>query len=221
MQIRFGDSLIDTERRQVFRGDREILLAPKAFELLRMLIEARPKAIAKEKLQRQLWPNTFVVAANLPNLISEIRAALGDSAQQSRILRTVHRFGYAFAAEAETVRAGTETPAAGQSRCWLQWDTVQLSLSEGENIIGRGADVEVRIQASGVSRRHARLTVDGGHCAIEDLQSKNGTLVGGDRINSRRVLRSGDDIQFGVARATLHVGPPGASTTTISRRRLR
>src|SRR5262249_38608957 len=152
--IRFGDCLIDMERRQVFRGEGEVSLSPKAFELLRLLIESRPKAIAKEKLQRYLWPNTFVVAANLPNLISEIPAALGESAQHPRIIRTVHRFGYAFAAEAEIVRTGTETPAAGQSGvCWLQWGAVQLALSAGENIIGRGAEAQVRIQAPGVSRR--------------------------------------------------------------------
>jgi hypothetical protein len=67
MQLRFDDGfLFDTDRRQLSRGEQELSLSPKAYELLRLLIEARPKAIAKEKLYRSLWPNTHVVEANLP-----------------------------------------------------------------------------------------------------------------------------------------------------------
>lgn len=68
-----------------------------------LLVEARPRAVGRDALYQALWPDTFVVEANLSNLIGEIRAGLGDSAQHARVIRTLHGFGYAFAAEAEVV----------------------------------------------------------------------------------------------------------------------
>ena len=55
-------------------------MSPKAFQLLEILLENQPKAMAKGMLQEILWPDTFVVEKNLANLVGEIREALGDSA---------------------------------------------------------------------------------------------------------------------------------------------
>src|SRR5512145_2481085 len=99
MRIRFDSCLIDTDTRQVLRDGHEALLSPKAYRLLMLLVEARPKAVAKEVLCQALWPDTFVVEANLSNLVGEIRAALADSAHHPRFIRTLHGFGYAFSGE--------------------------------------------------------------------------------------------------------------------------
>jgi DNA-binding winged helix-turn-helix (wHTH) protein len=66
---------------------------------LELLIESRPKALSKSQLHDRLWPNTFVVEANLSNLIGEVRRALDNDPRQPRYVRTVHRFGYAFRAD--------------------------------------------------------------------------------------------------------------------------
>ena len=81
MRLTFGDCAIDSDRRQVTRGGRAVTLSPKAYQLLTLLLEARPRALSKDALYGALWPDTFVVEANLSNLIGEIRAALGESAQ--------------------------------------------------------------------------------------------------------------------------------------------
>jgi DNA-binding winged helix-turn-helix (wHTH) protein len=218
MQLRFDDGfLFDTDRRQLSRGEQEVSLSPKAYELLRLLIEARPSAVAKEKLYRSLWPNTHVVEGNLPNLIAEIRGAVGDSGHHPRIVRTLHRFGYAFASAVEVV-----TPARSVGRelyaYSLRWKTTDLPLRAGENIIGRDPDTEVCVDAAGVSRRHARLLIDKQRVTIEDLNSKNGTFVRGVRITSSRVLLPGDEVSFGRVHVTLHVKSPDSSTTTLSKR---
>src|SRR5580765_5218978 len=96
MNVRFGEFRLDSETRQLFRDDVEVHLSPKAFELLLMLLEARPKALSKAELMERLWPGTFVSDANLPVLVAEIRRALSDQPDQPRFLRTVPRFGYAF-----------------------------------------------------------------------------------------------------------------------------
>src|SRR5690242_14452929 len=96
----FGEFRLDVAARQLFRRDEEIHLTPKAFELLRFLVEQRPRAVSKSELQEKLWPDTFVSEANLSVLVAEIRAALGDPARQPETIRTVHGYGYAFAGNA-------------------------------------------------------------------------------------------------------------------------
>ena len=46
-------------------------------------------------------------------------------------------------------------------RYWLVWETRQVPLTEGDNILGRAPDAAVWIDALGVSRRHARIIVEG------------------------------------------------------------
>lgn len=92
--------MFDADTREVFRAGKPVHVSPKAFALLEALIERRPKAISKDELHKLLWPDTFVSDANLPNLVAELRETLGDDAHESRIIRTVPRFGYAFHADA-------------------------------------------------------------------------------------------------------------------------
>jgi DNA-binding winged helix-turn-helix (wHTH) protein len=69
-------------------------VSAKAFDLLCLLIEKRPRALSKQEICDQLWPDTFVGEASLPVLVREIRAALTERYRDA--IRTVHRFGYAF-----------------------------------------------------------------------------------------------------------------------------
>src|SRR5687768_2559909 len=95
-RVAFGDFVLDFETRELRRGTTPVALSPKAFQLLGLLVENRPKALSKSDLQERLWPGTFVVEKNLTNLIAEIRHALGDAASDPMFVRTIHRFGYAF-----------------------------------------------------------------------------------------------------------------------------
>jgi predicted ATPase/DNA-binding winged helix-turn-helix (wHTH) protein len=92
----FGDFVIDPGTRELLRAGTRVPLSPKAFQLLGILVESRPRALSKSELQDRLWPGTFVVEKNLTNLVGEIRAALGDAPAHPTFIRTVPRFGYAF-----------------------------------------------------------------------------------------------------------------------------
>ena len=70
-------------------------------------------------------------------------------------------------------------------------------LTEGEHVLGRDEGVSIRIDARGVSRRHARIVVRAGRSSLEDLDSKNGTFCGDDRVTSTRTLKDGDVIGLG------------------------
>src|SRR4029079_6377885 len=127
---------LDPLTRQLRRGAGEIHLSAKAFALLLALIEQRPDAIAKAVLQDALWPGTFVVEANLSNLIAEIRAALDDDARHPRFIRTVQRFGYAFCGTVSGDAGASAARAPATPRVLVRNGRV-YPLAEGENVLGR------------------------------------------------------------------------------------
>ena len=90
MRVAFHDFVADFDQRRLLAGEREIRLTPKAFQLLRLLIGSRPRALGKGELFAQLWPDTFVTENNLATLVAELRAALDDDARRlvSSELRT-------------------------------------------------------------------------------------------------------------------------------------
>ena len=74
-----------------------------------------------------------------------------------------------------------------------------LDLVPGRHVVGRDGDADVTLRASGVSRKHARLTVSiDADVELVDLGSRNGTFVNGQRIDSVS-LRDGDELRFGEA----------------------
>ena len=69
---------------------------------------------------------------------------------------------------------------------------------EGDQLmIGRDSSNEIVINDAEVSRRHARLTFQGGKYVLEDLGSTNGTFVNGQRLTGPRVLKPGEVVSFG------------------------
>src|SRR5580692_202672 len=67
---------------------------------------------------------------------------------------------------------------------------------DGDTILGRSSDAQIRLQDEGISRRHARVFVEEKDLWIEDLKSANGTLINGVRID-RQKLQDGDKIRVG------------------------
>jgi DNA-binding winged helix-turn-helix (wHTH) protein len=213
-QIRFGKFVLDLGTRELRDGSLSIHLTPKAFELLLMLIEQRPRAVAKAALQERLWPETFVSEANLPILVGEVRAALRDDARKPEFIRTVHGFGYAFCGETIGALPAVPMPAVTTSSCWLISKTRHVALREGDNVIGRDPSGDVWLDGRGVSRRHTKITVEGQTATLSDLESKNGTWLNGHRLLVAEPLKDGDQIKLGSVRITFRVWTDGGSTET-------
>lgn len=110
MSIRFGAFTLDLSSRQLLKGDEVLHLSPKGFQLLTLLIERRPTAVAKSDLQEAIWPATFVTESNLATLIAELRTALGDDPRKPQFIRTLYGFGYAFSGQASEVDAPSAPP---------------------------------------------------------------------------------------------------------------
>jgi DNA-binding winged helix-turn-helix (wHTH) protein len=211
LRLAFAECVLDTETRRLLCGGEPVHLTLKAYELLLALLEARPRALSKGELRAQLWPDTHVLEANLPNVVAEAREAVGDDARQPRFIRTVHGFGYAFCGEAvEQAADGTgESPGAqpgtGRYVYRLAWEGGLVALAEGEYLLGRHPHSVVPMDRDTVSRRHARLRVTGGEAVLEDLGSRNGTFVRGERLEGPARLRHGDEFRVGSVSVTFRV----------------
>ena len=214
MRLRFADCVFDSDTREVLRAGKPVHVSPRAFALLAVLIERRPKAVSKDELHKILWPETFVSDANLPNLVGELREVLGDDAQKPRILRTVQRFGYAFIGNAQELRKIVSRVEGRKSVYRLIWGTREVALDPGENLLGRDEDSVVWIDDPLVSRRHARIVIDDTGAVLEDLDSKNGTYVRGKRIKGPRKLADEDEVKIGPASMVFRVFKQAASTAT-------
>src|SRR5262249_59037421 len=87
---------LDLENECVWRGTQAIPLTPKAFAVLRCLVERAGRLVTKEELFRTVWPEIVVSEAVLKVCVGEIRKALGDKAKTPRFIETLHRRGYRF-----------------------------------------------------------------------------------------------------------------------------
>ena len=104
----------------------------------------------------------------------------------------------------------------GYSPFRLERGKKKFALSEGQNIVGRDPDVDIHLEHGSVSRRHARISVRGSKAVLEDLHSRNGTFVGGRRVESPVELRDGDVIGLGPVTLTFQkLTSPGSTASDM------
>lgn len=93
-----------------------------------------------------------------------------------------------------------------------------LEVGPGEHVIGTGKSSELQLRDAEVSFKHARLSVVGDEAFLEDLKSKHGTFVNGERIDQRVPLRHLDQVQIGAAGLRIELqevaAPPPAAHPT-------
>jgi DNA-binding winged helix-turn-helix (wHTH) protein len=211
VRILFDEFALDRESRQLLRGGEEVHLGPKAFDLLDLLVARRPRAVTKAWIRDALWPRTSVADSNLTGLLNELRNALGDDASHPRLVRTVRGFGYAFCGTAtEAMEPGSGRSPTAHLR--LVYQGREVPLRPGENVLGRCDEAVAWIESPSVSRRHARILVTGQGATLEDLGSRNGTYLGGQKIAAPSPLADGDEIQVGRAFLTFRSFPAAATT---------
>jgi DNA-binding winged helix-turn-helix (wHTH) protein len=207
--VRFGEFSFDIETRRLERAGAEVHLTPKAFDLLAVLIDAAPRVVPKSQLHERLWPGTFVSDATLVGLVKEVRRALADEGSGT-LIRTVHRVGYAFSGSTRPERP-VHVP---QVTHWIIEGSRRVPLVEGPNIIGRDPTSTVWLDVAGVSRRHARVVVNGASATLEDLGSKNGTMCVDRLVTTPVTLRDADRIQVAGVVLVFRTASSGLTTAT-------
>jgi DNA-binding winged helix-turn-helix (wHTH) protein len=208
-----GAIVVDEGARLVRRDGREVHLAPKAFDLLLILVRNQPNAVSHDRLHATLWPGVHVSETSLAALVTQLRKALGDSADGGRVIRTLHRVGYAFIGDA--IVAG-HAPAVATPVSRLIWRGESFDVPAGESVIGRDRLCAIRMDADSVSRHHARLRVSEHGASIEDLGSKNGTWVDGERITGAMPLVDGASVRLGSETVRFESGGDQRPTRTAA-----
>ena len=206
--VQCGPFSIDPDQRRVVRDGVPVHLTPKAFDLIHILVTEAPRVVSKRQLHELLWPGTFVSDSSLTGLVKELRRVLEDDDPDAPVIRTVHRVGYAWTLAVEAARP--------EPRVW-HWLVVngrRVVLHERENIIGRDPASAVWLDIPGISRRHARIVIEGDEVLLEDLGSKNGTTVGGAQVDRPAALRDGARIRFGSVECVYRRSGSGMSTET-------
>jgi DNA-binding winged helix-turn-helix (wHTH) protein len=214
MIVKFGRFTLDSGRRILLDGDRPLTVPPKAFDLLELLIHRAPNVVLKETIAAVVWPDEAPSDASLAMAVAELRKVLGETGEQPRFIRTVHRRGYAFSGDVERPEAAAPAEP-GYTKFWLVLDGKTLPLSREETVIGRDPLSGIWLDRPSVSRSHARFIVEGGSAWVEDLGSLNGTFVAGTRIARRTALHGGDIVTIG--EVTLRVGSSQSAATTPTR----
>jgi TolB-like protein/Tfp pilus assembly protein PilF len=104
----FGPFRLDPDEYRLQKDGLVVPLAPKTLSMLLLLVRDNGNLVEKDRLIRELWPDTFVEESNLTFNISVIRKALGDTAQTPRYIETVPKRGYRFVASVEEVRTESQ-----------------------------------------------------------------------------------------------------------------
>jgi DNA-binding winged helix-turn-helix (wHTH) protein len=200
-----GSWVVDAHASEISDGDRVVRLRPKALAFLMFLARHPNRLVTRQQILDVVWPDVVVGDASVTVVASELREALGDSPDQPTFIETIPRRGYRLIAKVSGLHEATDPPTGEPSRFWLMGRGLRFALVQGENVVGRTADAHVRIPSNRVSRRHARIVVDGDSVTVEDLGSKNGVFVGEAQVTEPTLLAHGDELRLGQMAATLRV----------------
>ncbi|MBR0801028.1 winged helix-turn-helix domain-containing protein [Bradyrhizobium jicamae] len=124
MPYRFNDFVLDSDRRELRRGDALVAVEPQVFDLLEFLIRARDRVVSRDDVLAAVWHGRIVSEATLSSRVNAARMAIGDSGEEQRLIRTLPRKGLRFVGE---VREEAATVAVAA-------DTVGLRPNEGPAI---------------------------------------------------------------------------------------
>ena len=154
--IRFGRFVLDKARLSLTEKGKPVPLTPKAFDLLRVLVENPGRLLTKDELMQLVWVDSFVEEGNLAYTVRLLRKALGDDASSPIYIESVPRRGYRFIAKCyEDGRDGVNDPAVFHDR--------QSQNDDDSSLIGRSSSVVEIVDLLGDDRvRLLTLTGTGG-----------------------------------------------------------
>jgi adenylate cyclase len=109
----FEDYALDTERRELRRGQAPVAVEPKVFDLLAFVIEHRQRVVSRDDLIAQVWDGRIVSESALARCISEARSAIGDNGEAQRLIKTIQRKGLRFVGEVQEEQGQGRTPGGG------------------------------------------------------------------------------------------------------------
>ena len=119
MIYRFGPFELDLATLELRRDGKARDLEPQVFALLALLVENRDRVLSRDEIVEKVWDGRVVSDAAIASRVKSARQALGDDGQSQRLIRTIHRRGFRFVGDAQTLprapqRAGPAQGPAGE-----------------------------------------------------------------------------------------------------------
>jgi TolB-like protein len=108
----FEEYALDADLRELRRGPVLVAVAPQVFDLIEYLIQQRDQVVSKDQLVSAVWNGRIVSDAAITTRLNVARAAIGDSGEEQRLIKTVPRKGFRFVG---TVREANKLSAATAS----------------------------------------------------------------------------------------------------------
>ena len=139
-RFRFGEFLLDTGERQLWRGAERVELNSRYLDALALLVGDAGRLVSKERFLDEAWRGIAVTEEALTQCIRTLRRQLGDSAGNPRFIETVPKHGYRFIA-AVTADAGIAAPEAiatgpGEAWTWQQSLLLAAAGTTGAGVAG-------------------------------------------------------------------------------------
>lgn len=214
--FRLGPWLVEPKLNRVSRQQETVQLDLKVMQLLTFLASRAGEVLSRFEILDAVWRTRFVADNTLTHAVAEIRGALGDDPRHPAYVETIPKRGYRLIGPVSPVEPVRPRRPEAVPRFRLVGSEGETGLVDGENLIGREPGLELSIPSVSVSRRHARVLVDGERVVLEDLGSKNGTFLRGKRLVGPAELRDGDEIRIGHHAAVLRFLVEDGRTRTES-----
>ncbi len=194
--------MVQPSLNRLSRDGETVQIELRLMDLLVYLAGRRGEVASKAEIIDAVWQAEVVAENTLTHSIADLRRAFGDDARRPRFIETIPKRGYRIIAPV----SGVEMPASDVAEgplLKLVSSGREYVLKEGPNTIGRDEAADVRVGSERASRWHARITVNEGRAFIEDLDSRNGTFLQGERLETNTELSHGDEIHIGRRLAVL------------------
>jgi len=132
LRYRFEEFAFDIDRRELHRGAEVVSITPQVFDLLEYLIRNRERVVSKDDLINAIWNGRIVSDAALTTRLNSARAALGDSGEEQRLIKTLPRKGFRFVGAVREERA----PATALKPALALPDKPSIAVLPFENMSG-------------------------------------------------------------------------------------
>lgn len=104
MRYCFEEFAFDIDRRELHRGAEVVPTTPQVFDLLEFLIRNRERVVSKDELINAVWNGRIVSDAALTTRLNAVRAAIGDTGEEQRLIKTLPRKGFRFVGQVRETR---------------------------------------------------------------------------------------------------------------------
>ncbi len=165
MIYRFDAFDLDLEKLELRAGGEVRPIEPQVFALLALLIGHRERVVSRDEIIENVWDGRVVSDSAIDSRIKSARHALGDDGKAQRFIKTVHRRGFRFVADARAV--GSDAPAVGSGSVVLA-DAGQVATAAAAHGV-RPSIAVLPFRHVGAVGRYAALADALPHELISDL----------------------------------------------------